>query len=102
MTKGKNNVKYYHPPTSPYAPTFVFVNMFLQASSAQGIELFEDLLWDLASLSFATHVFEPSLTLFPVNIGMGDKDSSDGTAARRACAVDTIEGGLCAELVSTL
>ncbi|CAM9536665.1 unnamed protein product [Chrysoparadoxa australica] len=36
-----------------------------QASSAQGVELFEDLLWDVAKLSFAEHIFEPSLTFFP-------------------------------------
>jgi hypothetical protein len=36
-----------------------------QASSAQGVELFEDLLWDVAKLSFAEHIFEPSLTYFP-------------------------------------
>eukprot|EP01084_Bolivina_argentea_P245060 410395_1 len=36
-----------------------------QASSAQRIELFEDLIWDIAKLSFSEHIFEPSLTFFP-------------------------------------
>lgn len=36
-----------------------------QASSAQGVELFEDLLWDMAMLSFEERIFEPSLTFFP-------------------------------------
>ena len=45
-----------------------------QASSAQGVELFEDLLWDIAKLSFAEHVFAPALTYFPA------KPDSEGVA----------------------
>jgi hypothetical protein len=57
----------------------------LQASSAQGVELFEDLLWDIAKLSFAEHIFAPSLTHFPA------KPDSEGFAESRAIVGDMFD-----------
>lgn len=71
-----------------------------QASSAQGIELFEDLLWDLASLSFVTHVFEPSLTFFPGNIGTGSNESPKEVAEAEIYEDEMSEAIVCTELVS--
>lgn len=70
-----------------------------QASSAQGIELFEDLLWDLASLSFATRVFEPSLTFFPRDTGEDDRVREE-QARTKADADETSESSVSAVLVS--
>lgn len=64
-----------YPPGKNTNVAFVQTN---QASSAQGIELFEDLLWDLASLSFIPHVFQPSLTLFPAS-AMDVEENPNGT-----------------------
>ncbi|CAM9397615.1 unnamed protein product, partial [Phaeothamnion confervicola] len=58
-----------------------------QASSAQGVELFEDLLWDVASLSFANHIFEPSLAFFP------SKPLAEALAESRAAVGDLFDQG---------
>ena len=71
-----------------------------QASSAQGIELFEDLLWDLASLSFVSHVFQPSLTFFPGNSGDDPNGSDDGVGEGTRKVMETSEATVCAQLVS--
>ena len=78
------------------------MNVGLQASSAHGIELFEDLLWDLATLSFVPHVFQPTLTFFPASggkrsNGYGDKDGL-GEGTRNF--TDASEANICAQLVS--
>ncbi|CAM9205957.1 unnamed protein product, partial [Scytosiphon promiscuus] len=70
-----------------------------QASSAQGIELFEDLLWDLATLSFVPHVFQPTLTFFP---GSGGGDdiiaSADGVGPETRKIAETSEASVRAQL----
>lgn len=71
-----------------------------QASSAQGIELFEDLLWDLAALSFVPHVFQPSLTFFPASATDGE-DPNGAKEAATATGVQS-EATVCAQLVSVV
>lgn len=76
----------------------------VQASSAHGIELFEDLLWDLATLSFVPHVFQPTLTFFPggggeCSNGNGDKD---GVGEGTQNLAEMTEASICAQLVSAI
>lgn len=74
----------------------------IQASSAHGIELFEDLLWDLATLSFVPHVFQPTLTFFPTSGGEGSNGYGDKDGAREGTRsfTETSEASICAQLVS--
>lgn len=78
----------------------------IQASSAHGIELFEDLLWDLGTLSFVPHVFQPTLTFFPGSggegwNGYGDKDGGEG-GTRNFTDTSHGEASICAQLVSAV
>lgn len=74
----------------------------MQASSAQGIELFEDLLWDLATLSFVPHVFQPSLTFFPGNSSDDPNVPDDGVGEGTSKVKETSESTVCAQLVSAV
>ncbi|CAM9405507.1 unnamed protein product, partial [Ectocarpus sp. 4 AP-2014] len=70
-----------------------------QASSAQGIELFEDLLWDMATLSFVPQVFQPTLTFFPGNANGEDTNTAReeiGKGVRNA--TEATEASVCAQL----
>lgn len=55
------------------------------------------MLWDLASLSFVSHVFEPSLTFFPRNVG-GEEEKEAAGAGRDEG--EGSEADICAQLVS--
>lgn len=76
----------------------------VQASSAHGIELVEDLLWDLASLSFVPHVFQPTLTFFPASGGEGSNGNrdKDGVGGGTRDFTETSEASICAQLVSAV
>lgn len=58
------------------------------------------LLWDLASLSFVSHVFQPSLTFFPGNSGDDPNGSDDGVGEGTRKVMETSEATVCAQLVS--
>lgn len=87
---------------SPREHETVFVQ--IQASSAHGIELFEDLLWDLATLSFVPHVFQPTLTFFPGSGGEGSNGYGDKDAVGEGTRnfSDMSEASVCAQLVSAV
>lgn len=91
----------------PYPPgkNVTAIVQTTQASSAQGIELFEDLLWDLAALSFVPHVFQPSLTFFPASGMDGGEDpngSRDAAGEGTRNVTETSEASVCAQLVNVV
>lgn len=86
---------------SPRENVTVVIEQPNQASSAQGIELFEDLLWDLAALSFVPHVFQPSLTFFPASAMDGEDPNGTNDPVEERTGAQS-EATVCAQLVSVV